>query len=136
MFKKIIVALIRCAFMGAAVGLVAPFVLPFFHIRGGLIGATIAGVALLGLFPLMKVGIHKLLGLVPGACPMPKMQLPLVGAFWLGTALSLWLTSLVLPNYLQVGGFFGSILAALVVLIVTVLSNIFTRPFQVRVDKG
>lgn len=120
--------------MAASIGFLAPLVLPFFHFRGGPLGATISGAALLGLYPLMRKVIYKLMGLVEGACPMPKLQKWLVLSFWAGTSIVLWLASLIAPAWLQCGGIFGAIPAGLVVLIGTVLANIFTRPLMAGAD--
>jgi hypothetical protein len=128
MKKKILIGLIRWAFTSASIGVFAPLVLPFFHFRAGFFGAIICGAALLGLYPLMRKAIYKLMGLVEGACPMPKFQKWLILAFWVGTSIVLWLASLIAPAWLQCGGIFGAIPAGLVVLIGTVLANFFTRP--------
>jgi len=130
MIKKILIGLIRWAFMAAAIGFLSPRILPFFHFKGSFLDAIIAGAALLGLYPLMRKVIYKLMGLVEGACPMPKFQKWLVLAFWAGTSIVLWLASLIAPAWLQCGGIFGAIAAGFVVLACSVLSNIFTRPLM------
>jgi hypothetical protein len=136
MSKKILIVAIRLVFTAAAIGFVNPLILPFFHFHGGLLGATIAGAALLGLYPLMRKVIYKLMGLVEGACPMPRFQLWLVLAFWAGTSIVLWLASLIAPAWLQCGGIFGAIPAGFIVLFCTTLSNIFTRPISGGASSG
>jgi hypothetical protein len=130
MIKKAAIGLIRLVFAAASIGLFAR-ILPFYHFRAGFFGAIISGAALTGLYPLMRFVIYKSMGLVQGACPMPKFQKWLVLAFWAGTSIVLWLASLIVPAWLSCGGILGAIPAGLIVLFGVVLANIFTRPLQV-----
>ena len=126
MIKKISVQVIRWAFTTAAITLLCPLVLPFYHFRGGFLAAIICGVVMQVLYPLMRRVIYKFLGLVHGTCPMPKYQKWLILSFWLGTSLTIWLGALVAPSYLRCGGILGAIPAGLLVLIGTTLANFAT----------
>jgi len=135
MVKTILFILVRIAFIGAALGFVAPLV-PGVSSSGTLLGALALGAGLIAVYSVARLIVARRYGLVKGSCPTPALQKKLTKIYLILTVLYVFAVVLVVPGLLAATNVFSAIAAGVIALVGAVASNIATRPFDKNATGG
>lgn len=126
MIKKLAVHAIRAAFIGLALGYVAPLV-PGITFAGSIVSALGLGAGLLLVFGAARSLVQAKWGVGGGACPTPKLARLLVGLYLVLSIVYVGLAGLALPAVFAVGGVLPAIAGGFIALSGAVLSNFVTK---------